>query len=236
MYTTKPDTGTGRITLTRQGDTATVIDTTKISPSTDGSDTVTFTPPGRAPTSPPDLTMPFPADTAQRVVPPTTGVVPTGSSYPPVKPSDLADLRAHSPVIPVVGTKADKLFDSFDDRRGGTRRHEAIDIMAPRGTAVLSADAGTVLKLHNSAAGGLTIYIGDLTQRFIMLYAHLDRYRTGLTEGMTVKKGEIIGYVGSTGNASPTAPHLHFAIARSDNPKEWWKGTPLNPFLVWRGK
>jgi murein DD-endopeptidase MepM/ murein hydrolase activator NlpD len=153
-----------------------------------------------------------------------------------VTPSDLADLRAHSLVIPVVGTKADKLFDSFDDRRGGTRRHEAIDIMAPRGTAVLAADAGTVLKFHNSAAGGLTIYIADLTQRFIMLYAHLDRYRPGLTEGMTVKKGEIIGYVGSTGNASPTAPHLHFAIARSDNPKEWWKGTPLNPFLVWRGK
>lgn len=153
-----------------------------------------------------------------------------------VTPSDLADLRAHSLVIPVVGTKADKLFDSFDDRRGGTRRHEAIDIMAPRGTAVVAADAGTVLKLHNSAAGGLTIYIADLTQRFIMLYAHLDRYRPGLAAGMTVRKGEIIGYVGSTGNASPTAPHLHFAIARSDNPKEWWKGTPLNPFLVWRGK
>ena len=108
--------------------------------------------------------------------------------------------------------------------------------MAPRGTAVVSADAGTVLKLHNSAAGGLTVYAADLTQRFIMLYAHLDRYRPGLAEGMTVRKGEIIGYVGSTGNASPTAPHLHFAIARSDNPKEWWKGTPLNPFLVWRGK
>ncbi len=212
-----------------------MIDTTKIA-SIAGSDTVTFTPPGPAPTSPSDLTTPFPTDTAQRLVPPTTGVVATGSSYPAVTPADLADLRAHSLVIPVVGTKADKLYDSFDDRRGGTRRHEALDIMAPRGTAVISADAGTVLKLHNSAAGGLTVYVADLTQRFIMLYAHLDRYRPGLTEGMTVKKGEIIGYVGSTGNASPTAPHLHFAIARSDNPKEWWKGTPLNPFLVWRGK
>jgi murein DD-endopeptidase MepM/ murein hydrolase activator NlpD len=139
-------------------------------------------------------------------------------------------------VIPVVGTKADKLIDSFDDPRGGTRRHEALDIMAPRGSAVIAADAGTVLKLHNSAAGGLTIYIGDPSQRFIMLYAHLDRYRSGLAEGMTVKKGEVIGYVGSTGNASPVAPHLHFQIARNDNPKEWWRGTPLNPFLVWRGK
>jgi murein DD-endopeptidase MepM/ murein hydrolase activator NlpD len=120
--------------------------------------------------------------------------------------------------------------------RGGTRHHEALDIMSPRGTPVLSADDGIVLKLHNSAAGGNTIYVADTSQRYIMLYAHLDRYRPGLAAGMTVKKGELIGYVGSTGNASPAAPHLHFAIARSDNMKEWWKGTPLNPVLVWRGK
>ena len=214
----------------------TVIDTAAAVSSYPGRDTVTFTPPGPVPVAPPDLTIPFPADTSRPLAPPTRGIAPAGSSYPVVTPSDLVDLRAHSLLIPVVGTKADKLIDSFDDVRGGTRRHEAIDIMAPRGTAVISADAGTVLKLHNSAAGGLTIYIADLTQRFIMLYAHLDRYRPGLAEGMTVRKGEIIGYVGSTGNASPGAPHLHFAIARSDNPKEWWKGTPLNPFLVWRGK
>jgi murein DD-endopeptidase MepM/ murein hydrolase activator NlpD len=150
--------------------------------------------------------------------------------------ADLTDVRAHEPVIPVSGVTADKLVDSFDEIRGGNRRHEAIDIMAPRGTPVLSADAGRVLKLHNSAAGGLTIYVADPTQRFIMLYAHLDSYRPGLTPGMAVRRGELLGYVGSTGNASPAAPHLHFAIARSDNPKEWWKGTPLNPFLIWRGK
>jgi murein DD-endopeptidase MepM/ murein hydrolase activator NlpD len=131
---------------------------------------------------------------------------------------------------------ADKLIDSFDDIRGGTRRHDAIDIMAARGTQVLSADAGRVLKLHNSVAGGLSIYVMDPSQRYIMLYAHLDSYRPGLKDGLTVKKGELLGFVGSTGNASPAAPHLHFAVARSDNPKEWWKGTPLNPFLVWRGK
>ena len=131
---------------------------------------------------------------------------------------------------------ADKLVDSFDEIRGGTRRHEAIDIMAPRGTPVLSADNGKVLKLHNSVAGGLSVYVADPTQRFIMLYAHLDSYRAGLAAGMPVKKGDLLGYVGFTGNASPAAPHLHFAIARSDNPTEWWKGSPLNPFLVWRGK
>jgi murein DD-endopeptidase MepM/ murein hydrolase activator NlpD len=235
IYTTKPDTGTGRITLTRQGDTSTVIDTTKNPPAA-GSDTVAFTPPGPAPTSPSGVMPSFPAESVAPVSPSTTAVVRPGSSYPVVTPSDLVDLRAHSLVIPVAGTKAEKLIDSFDDLRGGTRRHEAIDIMAPRGTPVISADAGTVLKLHNSVAGGLTIYVADPTQRFIMLYGHLDRYRSGIAEGMTVKKGEVIGYVGSTGNASPAAPHLHFAIARSDNPKEWWKGTPLNPFLVWRGK
>ena len=159
-----------------------------------------------------------------------------GSSFPGVTPADLTTLRAHRPIIPAQGVTPEKLIDSFDDMRGGTRRHEALDIMSPRGTPVLSADDGQVLKLHNSAAGGLTIYVADTSQRYIMLYAHLDRYRPGLAEGMTVKKGELIGYVGSTGNASPAAPQLHFAIARSDNMKDWWKGTPLNPFLVWRGK
>ena len=165
-------------------------------------------------------------------LPPATG----GSSYPPVTPADLDQLRSHALLIPVAGVTADKLIDSFDDVRGGTRRHDAIDIMAARGTQVLSADAGRVLKLHNSVAGGLSIYVMDPSQRYIMLYAHLDSYRPGLKEGLTVRKGELLGFVGSTGNASPAAPHLHFAVARSDNPKEWWKGTPLNPFLVWRGK
>ena len=150
--------------------------------------------------------------------------------------ADLTTLRAHGLIIPAQGVTADKLIDSFDDLRGGTRHHEALDIMSPRGTPVLSADAGLVLKLHNSVAGGLSIYVADTSQRFIMLYAHLDRYRPGLAAGMAVKKGELLGYVGSTGNANPAAPHLHFAIARSDNMKDWWKGTPLNPFLVWRGK
>lgn len=160
----------------------------------------------------------------------------TGSSFPVVTGADLVTLRLHNLMIPVQGVTADKLIDSFDDVRGATRHHDALDIMAPRGTPILSADAGQVLKLHNSVAGGLSIYVADTSQRYIMLYAHLDRYRPGLAAGMPVKKGELLGYVGFTGNASPAAPHLHFAIARSDNMKDWWKGTPMNPFLVWRGK
>ena len=214
-----------------------VIDTSKFPVTGTGSDTVSFTPADvssfeAAPTGS-DLS-PVPPSPAVAGAAPLTRT--GGSSFPAVTGADLATLREHALLIPAQGVTADKLIDSFDDVRGGTRRHEAIDIMAPRGTPVLSADAGQVLKLHNSVAGGLSIYIADPSQRFIMLYAHLDRYRPGLAEGMPVKKGELLGYVGSTGNANPAAPHLHFAIARSDNMKEWWKGTPLNPFLVWRGK
>jgi peptidoglycan LD-endopeptidase LytH len=229
VYSIKPDHGADRITLTRQGDTATVIDTAGHADSTGKPDTVAFAPsdaPGSAPA-------------ATTIAPPAApGIArPAGSSFPPVTPADLAQLRGHSLLIPVDGVTADKLVDSFDDARGGGgRRHEALDIMASRGTRVLSADAGRVLKLHNSVAGGLSIYVADPTQRFIMLYAHLDSYGPGLTEGLMVKKGELLGFVGSTGDASPAAPHLHFAVARSDNLKDWWKGTPLNPFLIYRGK
>ncbi len=205
-----------------------MIDTAKHAESASGADTVAFTP-----SDVPASVQP-PSSLAPSTVPGVPAVA--GSSFPAVTAADLAELRAHSLVIPAEGVTADKLTDSFDDLRGGTRRHEALDIIAPRGTRVLSADAGRVLKLHNSVAGGLSIYVADPTQRFIMLYAHLDSYRSGLAEGATVKRGELLGFVGSTGNASPSAPHLHFAIARSDNAKEWWKGTPLNPFLIYRGK
>jgi murein DD-endopeptidase MepM/ murein hydrolase activator NlpD len=139
-------------------------------------------------------------------------------------------------LIPVSGVEAKELVDSFDGMRSGSRHHNALDIMAARNTPVLSATDGVVLKLHNSAAGGLTIYESDPSSKFVMMYGHLDSYRPGLKEGERLKRGQIIGFVGSTGNASPLAPHLHFQITRNDNLKEWWKGTPLNPFLVFRPK
>jgi len=240
IYTTKPDSTQARITLTRQGDTSTVIDTSKVRPTGTSSDTVSFVPADVSTNETAPTTVGPSPTIAAPVAPAVPGAAPLrtgGSSFPVVTASDLTTLRAHRLIIPAQGVTPDKLIDSFDDLRGGaTRHHEALDIMSPRGTPVLSADDGQVLKLHNSAAGGNTIYIADTSQRYIMLYAHLDRYRPGLAAGMKVKKGELIGYVGSTGNASPTAPHLHFAIARSDNMRDWWKGTPLNPFLIWRGK
>ena len=149
-------------------------------------------------------------------------------------PADFLALKAEAPIVPVAGVAIKDLVDSFDEARDGTRRHNAMDIMSARNTPVLSAVSGVLLKFHNSVAGGLTVYASDPTNRFVFMYGHLDSYKPGLKEGDVVKKGDVIGFVGSTGNASSGAPHLHLAITRNDNVKEWWKGTPLNPFLVYR--
>lgn len=137
-------------------------------------------------------------------------------------------------IVPVAGIAAKDLADSFDAKRGSSRYHNAMDIMAARNTPAVAATSGVILKLHNSRAGGLTIYMADATSKFVLMYGHLDSFRPGLREGAAVKRGEILGFVGSTGNANPAGPHLHFQITRNDNMKEWWKGTPLNPFLVYR--
>ncbi|HEX6574338.1 MAG TPA: M23 family metallopeptidase [Gemmatimonadaceae bacterium] len=158
----------------------------------------------------------------------------SGSSHPPVTPADLESLKKAGMIIPVAGVNAKDLVNSFDDMRGSERHHNALDIMAARNTPVVAALPGTVLKLHNSVAGGLTVYMSDSTYRFVMMYGHLDSYRPGIKEGQAIRRGEIIGFVGSTGNANPLAPHLHFQVTRNDNMKEWWKGTPLNAFLVFR--
>ena len=119
----------------------------------------------------------------------------------------------------------------------GGRPHEAIDILAPRGTPVLAAANGRVVKLFTSQQGGLTVYQFDPTVTWAYYYAHLDRYAPGLAEGMTLSRGDRVGDVGSTGNASPEAPHLHFAIFRLGPEKQWWKGQPVNPYpLLLRGE
>jgi peptidoglycan LD-endopeptidase LytH len=154
---------------------------------------------------------------------------------------DLAGLPRRSegaeaaPLVPVAGVEPSSLRSSFDEvRGGGTRRHEAMDILAPRGTPVVAAVSGRIAKLFTSAAGGLTIYQFDLDERFCYYYAHLDAYAPDLNEGETVQRGQIIGYVGTTGNAPPDTPHLHFAIYRLGPDKKWWEGEPLDPFDVLR--
>ncbi|MES2315884.1 MAG: M23 family metallopeptidase [Pseudomonadota bacterium] len=133
-------------------------------------------------------------------------------------------------MVPVEGIKYAQLSDNFDQPRGTERHHEALDIMAPTGTKVVAVADGKVVKLFNSKPGGLTVYQFDPTDKLAYYYAHLDRYADGLKEGMPVKRGDLIGYVGATGNANPAAPHLHFAVVELTAEKQWWKGTPLNPY------
>jgi murein DD-endopeptidase MepM/ murein hydrolase activator NlpD len=137
-------------------------------------------------------------------------------------------------LIPVLGVTADRLRNSFTDRRSGGRSHDAIDIHAPRGTPVVAVADGEVLKLHRGARGGLSIYLLDQDGRTRYYYAHLDRYAQGVHEGMPVKGGDVIGYVGDTGNAQPGDYHLHFAIAVLGDRRRWWQGENLNPFHVLR--
>lgn len=136
--------------------------------------------------------------------------------------------------VPVRGVSRADLKNTFDDRRGG-KAHEAIDIAAPRGTPVVAVDDGRIVKLFKSAAGGLTVYQFDRDQQFTYYYAHLDRYAEGLREGKPVTRGEVIGFVGSSGNAAPDAPHLHFSIFKLGPALQWWTGTPLNPYPVLTG-
>lgn len=137
----------------------------------------------------------------------------------------------------VEGVAASDLRDTFADGRDGNQRgHEAIDILAPRGTPVLAVADGPIVKLFLSQPGGITIYQFDTTGQLAYYYAHLDRYAPGLAEGQMVRRGSVMGYVGSTGNASPDAPHLHFAIFRLGPEKQWWKGEPINPFGYLGGK
>jgi murein DD-endopeptidase MepM/ murein hydrolase activator NlpD len=159
---------------------------------------------------------------------------PTISANTRVLGSDLDELRRRSLAIPVRGLDDDDLMSSFHDARGSARQHEAIDILAPRGTDVLAVEDGRIAKLFTSKAGGLTIYQFDPSEKYVYYYAHLDRYAPGLKEGMMVEKGDVLGAVGTTGNAPENTPHLHFAIAKLDPDKRWWGGTALDPYLVWR--
>jgi len=142
-------------------------------------------------------------------------------------PDELAQLASNL-IIPVVGVEPKDLLDTFDEARG-SRRHNALDIPAPRGTPVLSATAGKVLRLFTSQDGGLMVYASDPTNRFVLMYAHLDRYANGLADGMPLQRGDTIGFVGTTGNAPPNVPHLHFGIARTSNVERWWTGMPVDP-------
>ncbi|HUP01103.1 MAG TPA: M23 family metallopeptidase [Gemmatimonadota bacterium] len=147
----------------------------------------------------------------------------------------IRTLRARGLIVPVQGVKREDLADHFDDPRGGDRVHYAIDIAAPPDTPVLAVGDGRIAKLYlSNGGGGIAIYQFDSTATFGYYYAHLSRYSTDLAEGAFVRRGDVIGYVGTTGNAPPDVPHLHFGITLLTPEKRWWQGVPLNPYRALR--
>lgn len=137
--------------------------------------------------------------------------------------------------VPVEGVSREQLRDTYTQSRSGGRTHHAIDIHAPRGTPVIAVVDGTIRKLHSGARGGLSVYLMDDDGLTRYYYAHLDGYAEGLHEGQRVERGEVIGYVGDTGNAAPGDYHLHFSVAILDSPSRWWDGENLNPYDLLHG-
>jgi murein DD-endopeptidase MepM/ murein hydrolase activator NlpD len=137
-------------------------------------------------------------------------------------------------LVPVEGIARGQLRDTYNQSRSEGRTHHAIDIHAPRGTPALAVANGTIIKLHNGSRGGLAVYLMDDDGRTRYYYAHLDGYAEGLREGQRVERGEVIGYVGDTGNAQPGDYHLHFSVAILDDGDSWWQGRNLNPYDLLR--
>lgn len=155
---------------------------------------------------------------------------------PPVVVAEQVKVAPSGLALPVVGVEPGQLTDTFDAARAAGRRHDAIDIMAAEGTPVIAAADGTVEKLFTSVRGGLTLYERSPDQKWEYYYAHLSSYAPGLHEGQQVKRGQVIGRVGHTGDASATGPHLHFAINTMAPGERWWNGTPINPYPLLAGK
>jgi peptidoglycan LD-endopeptidase LytH len=181
---------------------------------------------------------PLAPEPAPRTVAPAAATPDSAPPHPEPPPTmsshDIGELRTRALIVPVEGVAASALRSSFDESRSSGRSHEALDILASRGAPVIAAQDGVIAKLFTSVAGGLTVYQFDAEGRYCFYYAHLDGYASGLREGQRVTRGDVLGYVGTTGNAPEGTPHLHFAIFKLGPEKKWWEGEPIDPFLVLR--
>lgn len=171
--------------------------------------------------------------------PPLTSATPSAEASPSpnsttAQSNPALSVQPGELIIPVAGVSSDQLMDTFSATRADGRVHDAIDIIAPKGTPVLAVSAGKILRLFQSKAGGTTIYQLSADEKFIYYYAHLERYADGLYEGQFVVQGETIAYVGDTGNAGAGNFHLHFSITTTSNPKRWWEGVNVNPYPLLR--
>ncbi|HEV8129905.1 MAG TPA: M23 family metallopeptidase, partial [Acidobacteriota bacterium] len=148
-------------------------------------------------------------------------------------PDPVADLRGRKLWVPIQGANPELFKGSFQEIRGA-HMHEAVDILAPRNTPVLAVEDGKVARLFYSKAGGITVYQFDPQEKYVYYYAHLEKYVDNLHEEDRINRGQVIGYVGTSGNAPPGTPHLHFAIFRLTEKKHWWEGTPIDPYEVFK--
>lgn len=193
-------------------------------------------PPDPSTFKPPITEAPLPALTRNDQTPASPPAAspspPDPSTFAPPFAADLKILNSRPLGLPIAGLQRSNIQDTFYEKRGTDRIHEATDILAPRGTPVLAIDEGNVAKLFTSKQGGLTVYQFDNQGLYCYYYAHLDRYAEGLKEGMLLRKGDKVGYVGTTGNADPNTPHLHFAIFKLGPEKHYWQGTPIDPYPV----
>jgi murein DD-endopeptidase MepM/ murein hydrolase activator NlpD len=147
----------------------------------------------------------------------------------------IGDLRRHNLRLPIDDANVETMKGGFDERRdAGGRPHEAVDILSARNTPIRAVEDGTIAKLFTSKAGGYTVYQFDPSGSYSYYYAHLERYAPGLHDGQHVSQGEVIGFVGSSGNAPANTPHLHFAVFELDADRHWWKGRAIDPYLVFR--
>jgi murein DD-endopeptidase MepM/ murein hydrolase activator NlpD len=189
-------------------------------------------PPGNPPIEPPPPSIREMAEQVKNMPHPEVAPPPpllTGEANRSMpEPKTPAEKTPPHLAMPLAGINPNSLSDTFYDKRDG-HEHDALDIPSPRGTPVLAVAQGNVAKLFTSKDGGLTVYQFDDTQAWCYYYAHLDRYAPGLVEGTLLRKGEVLGYVGSTGNASPSAPHLHFAVFELQPDKKWWHGKAIDP-------
>ena len=168
---------------------------------------------------------------APRVVLASTGNAPIPRNA--VSSTEAVDyLLSRSRQIPVAGISVDQLHDTFDEGRDAGRMHRALDILAPRGTPVISADDGRIMRMSTSPLGGNTVYATDPEGRVVYYYAHLDSWQPGLVPGAAVSRGDTLGFVGTTGNAPKDTPHLHFQVMRMPADGKYWDGDPINPYPI----
>jgi peptidoglycan LD-endopeptidase LytH len=173
---------------------------------------------------------------AHASAPPGTSVATASASVSPSAAADIDYLRTRQLLVPVAGADMSKVYDTFNDPRdGGERVHRAIDILAPRGTPILSADDGRILRMSTNALGGITMYTVDPRSRIVYYYAHMDHYNDAMSPGREIVKGDTLGYVGTTGNAPKDTPHLHFQVMRWPADGRYWNGEPIDPYEMLGG-